>query len=263
MPTIEQNRNHWGTTYAWPADGDGWSVGAGGTPYVWHGTIMPRICRFVPCGHLLEIAPGHGRFTAYLLPLCRRLTGADVTEECTRFCRSRFGGGLRSKARFFTNDGRTLPMVPDSSVDFVFSWDSLVHAERDVIESYLRELSRKLRPGAAGLIHHSNLGNHLDATGTPTVEHAGWRATSMTWQLFREFCAAAGLSCLAQEPRSFRGATVDCISLFRRPPVGAPTCRETVFFDNTEFFRETHNLNRISRMYAHDPSGPEPSPGRE
>ena len=28
-------------------------------------------------------------------------------------------------------------MIPDASIDFVFSFDSLVHAEADVIQAYL------------------------------------------------------------------------------------------------------------------------------
>ena len=38
--------------------------------------------------------------------------------------------------------------VADNSVDFVFSFDSLVDPDRDVIESYLRELAKKLKVGA-------------------------------------------------------------------------------------------------------------------
>lgn len=254
MPSIRENLEHWNRGYAWPEDGDEWSVGAGGTPYVWHGTIMPRICRFVPCGHVLELGPGHGRFTERLLGLCERLTGVDLAERCTEFCRGRFASDRR--ARFFTNDGLTLPMVEDGSVDFVFSWDSLVHAERDVIGSYLRELRAKLRPGGAGLIHHSNLGHYLDEQGRPTVEKPGWRATSMTWEAFQEACRAAGLWCVCQEPRTFaQPQMIDCISLFAR----ADEDRPTEVFRNDEFYRETHNLNRIARMYRLEPQDEPPA----
>lgn len=63
VPTIEENRTYWGRGYRWPDNGHEWSVGAGGTPYVWHGTIMPRLCGFLPVRDILELAPGHGRFT--------------------------------------------------------------------------------------------------------------------------------------------------------------------------------------------------------
>ena len=42
------------------------------------------------------------------------------------------------------NDGQSLPMVADSSIDLAFSFDSLVHVEDDVMPSYLDELARVL-----------------------------------------------------------------------------------------------------------------------
>ena len=37
-------------------------------------------------------------------------------------------------------------MIQDKSIDFVFSFDSLVHAEAEVIEAYLNQLAMKLQP---------------------------------------------------------------------------------------------------------------------
>ena len=51
-------------------------------------------------------------------------------------------------------------MVEDGSVDFAFSFDSLVHAEADVLGAYLGELARKLKPDGVGFIHHSNIGGY-------------------------------------------------------------------------------------------------------
>jgi hypothetical protein len=51
-------------------------------------------------------------------------------------------------------------MVPDDSIDFVFSFDSLVHAEADVMQAYLNQLVRKLKLNGVGFIHHSNIGEY-------------------------------------------------------------------------------------------------------
>jgi hypothetical protein len=48
-------------------------------------------------------------------------------------------------------------MVETGSVDFVFSFDSLVHADAPTLEAYLRELTRVLRPGGVAFLHHSNM----------------------------------------------------------------------------------------------------------
>jgi SAM-dependent methyltransferase len=54
------------------------------------------------------------------------------------------------------NDGRTIPAA-NASVDFVFSFDSLVHAEANVLEGYLQEIARVLKPTGTAFLHHSNL----------------------------------------------------------------------------------------------------------
>ena len=77
MPSIIENRNHW-TEYNWPKQGDEWSKAWGGTPYLWHGTIFPRILSKLPVDTILEIAPGFGRCTAYLQYLCKRIIIIDV-----------------------------------------------------------------------------------------------------------------------------------------------------------------------------------------
>lgn len=250
MPTVAENQDYW-ARYDWKGQGDEWSVGAGGTPYVWHGTIMPRICQFVPTAHILEIACGHGRFSEYLLPLCARYTGIDLVPRCVEHCRARFADS--SHATFTANDGYALPTVADSSVDFAFSWDSLVHVERDVMESYVLELARVLRRGGVAVLHHSNLGSHPDLfePGAKPAQTTGWRGTTMTAAALREACTAAGLWCPVQEPRTFAGPrTIDCISVVVRPLSSAAPLPATFIHENAEFYRETHNLNRLGRLYA-------------
>jgi hypothetical protein len=55
-------------------------------------------------------------------------------------------------------------MIPDHSVDFAFSFDSLLHVEADLIEAYLNQLAVKLKPTGAGLIHHSNIGTYVNSS---------------------------------------------------------------------------------------------------
>jgi hypothetical protein len=58
---------------------------------------------------------------------------------------------------YYVNDGRSLGMVEDSSLDFVFSHDALVHVEVEDMREYLRELALKLQPNGVAFLHHSNL----------------------------------------------------------------------------------------------------------
>jgi hypothetical protein len=121
-------------------------------------------------------------------------------------------------------------MIPDASVDFVFSFDSLVHTKRDVVEAYLRELGTKLKIDGTGFIHHSNFGEYVDsfreripsALAKPLIkakifDWAHHRSPDMTAELFRSLCAKRGLHCLSQELVNWRGQRlIDCFSVIMR-----------------------------------------------
>ena len=128
--TINRNYDTWNDTYAWAADGDEWSGAWGSQKAQWYGALYPRVAPWLPAKSVLEIAPGHGRWTEFLIPLSEKYRGVDLSPNCADFCKRRFSGA--NHASFFTNDGLTLPMIEDRSCNFVFSFDSLVHVELDV-----------------------------------------------------------------------------------------------------------------------------------
>ena len=114
----------------------------GGSEAQWFGRFS-RIHAFVPTGTILEIAPGYGRWTYYLRERCERLIAVDLSPKCIEACRQKFAA--YQHITYHVNDGKSLSMIADGSIDFVFSFDSLVHAEADVIETYLNQLARKLK----------------------------------------------------------------------------------------------------------------------
>jgi SAM-dependent methyltransferase len=253
MPSLEDNRNYW-TNYTWSKAGDEWSVGYGGTEFMWAWTIMPRVANFLPAASILEIAPGYGRVTQYLAPACRKLIVLDLAERCIEACRQRFAG--YDHIDYHVNDGRSLEMIDDDSVDFVFSWDSLIHVEEDVMKAYLMQLGRKLRSGGAGLFHHSNLDAYRDKdTGQLTVDNEHWRAPSMSAAKFARFCRAAGLRCLVQELVPWGGPNfTDCISLFRRVSTPLALLRRPKVIKNDRFFvqvqqRLAEEVRDVARWY--------------
>src|SRR5262245_28965209 len=126
MPDLNWNRVTWNEGHSWDKDGDEWSVAWGGARSHWYGTIYHRINNNSPAPRILEIAPGRGRWTQFLLQHCTEYFGVDLSENCVRSCRRRFAAA--SRAHFLVNDGRSLHMIAEDSIDFVFSYDSLVHA---------------------------------------------------------------------------------------------------------------------------------------
>jgi SAM-dependent methyltransferase len=221
MPSIEENNATWSRQYHWPQAGDEWSEWWGGTSGLWMGTLYPRISRFLPAGNVLEIAPGYGRCTQFLKQLCRELTIVDLSAAGIDYCRNRFAEDRH--IRYFVNDSKSLDMIPDESIDFVFSYDSLVHVERDVMEAYLMQLGRKLKPRGSGFIHHSNLGMYRnEETGELNTDYnPGWRGSTVSAAVFEELSWQAGLHCICQEQIVWWEGTdllSDCFSFFTRSP---------------------------------------------
>lgn len=262
MPTVQQNRDRWDINYSWPDEGDEWSETWGSAEAQWFETLLPRIHPFLPTGTILEIAPGHGRWTQFLKDYCSQLVIVDLGARCIDACRQRFSSC--SHITYHVNDGRSLSMVPDRSIDFVFSFDSLVHAEADVIESYLHQLASKLTPDGAGLIHHSHIGAYrrtfalvnrvpsrlrarLEAKGL--LPHDHWRAHSMTAQRFEQLCSSAGLACIGQELVGWNGRlTIDAFSLLTR--AGSTWTRPNRLLVNRRFWQAAKYERQIAHHYA-------------
>lgn len=248
MATIDENRAQW-TNYEWAEGGDEWSACWGRTEFLWYGTIFPRIHGLLPTDNILEIAPGFGRCTQYLLLYCQHLTVVDLTEKCIKACQKRFASSPHIK--YIINDGKSLEMLEDNSIDFVFSWDSLVHAESDVLHEYLRYLSFKLKPGGFGFIHHSNIGTFKNLeTGKLSVQNLHWRADSMSAELFGKYCRDVGLTCISQELINWGDNILnDCFSLFTREDTKFCGNSKPVIIENTDFMLEAPRAKRLSELY--------------
>lgn len=254
MPTIAENLANWNDPSRWSDDGNEWSHAWGGTPTMWFGSILPRIAANLPAGCVLEIACGHGRVTEFLLAHCQRYVGVDLAPNCVALCAQRFAD-VRS-ASFVVTDGRTLAGVGDGEVDFAFSWDSLVHAEQEAVEGYVRELARVLRPGGTAFLHHSNLAEQVGADGRLQVENPHWRASTVSAARVRTWARQHGLHCLAQELLQW-GSPVwnDCFTLLRRPSPGAVAVEPRIFqhpgfATELDFFRQLDATWRQSLRVA-------------
>lgn len=246
MPDTTENRNMW-ESYDWKERGDEWSAAWGGTDILWWGCIYPRIHTFVPAGSILEIAPGFGRCTQYLLNLCTQINLVDVTTRCIEACRKRFA--TYRHITYDVNDGLSLAMIRDESIDFAFSYDSLVHAEADVLRAYIMQLATKLRPDGVAFLHHSNLGAFVDpSTGGVPFPNAAWRAATMTATLCEAFCLEAGILCIGQELINWdRPEVTDCFSLLTLP--GSRYARPFQRVTNERFMEAAGAWAKVAPLY--------------
>lgn len=261
MPTLAWNETYWDAGTDWTNRGEGWS-GAWGDPEMqWFGSIFPRIHRHLDGnGTVLEIACGYGRWTHFLKDHCRRLIGVDLVQQCVDACRQRFANV--PNVSFTKNDGRSLAFVKDGSVDFVFSYDSLVHVDEAIMRGYLEQFPRILKPGGTAFLHHSNLGNspiQARLLYTPKIRrlfslarvierthHNRDRRMSATRMV--EIASDYGLSIVAQECVMWgtRHLLIDCMTTLR---LGSSAVFSGPIL-NRDFMREAETWRRLGPLYG-------------
>ncbi|HWA90313.1 MAG TPA: class I SAM-dependent methyltransferase [Rhizomicrobium sp.] len=92
----------------------------------------------------LEIGPGGGRWTRYMLPF-KALYAVDYHAELLTELRKNFP---QPNIVEVLNTGTDFPGVPPRSVDFVFTFGTFVHLDLDIVEAYLRNLKAVVKPDA-------------------------------------------------------------------------------------------------------------------
>lgn len=239
------------TDYEWIAAGEEWSEPWGGSAAQWFGSILPRIHVALPAETIVEIGAGFGRWSHYLRQHCNRLHLVDPDPQCMEACRRRFGAD--AGLNYDLNQDDSLAMVPDGSVDFLFSFDSLVHVRRQTIETYLGQLGTKLKPDGLAFIHHSNLGEYAPSIlrrarkgKIRAADHQ--RDPEMTANLFQELSGRAGLKVVTQELVNWRGRRlIDCFSMVARK---ASKWRDgSRRLRNRDFMLEAQMIRRVAEHY--------------
>lgn len=259
---------HWNSEYTWKEGGEEWSKTWGTSQMQWYGTMLPRIFQFIPAHTILEIGPGFGRWTDFLKNYCDYLIGVDFSEKCVEVCKIRFAD--YSNMSFFVNDGKSLAMVSENSVDFIFSFESLSYADEEKMLSYISEISKKLKQNGVAFIHHSNLGEYADhfrnlkrisrvpkllgllvLLGIVEQHDLHGKARTMTAKKVKSYAEENGLQCISQEfyMADTKRYFFDCIStIVKKDSIWA---HETRTFRNTSWEEMAENLANISLLYDH------------
>ncbi|MGV0716355.1 class I SAM-dependent methyltransferase [Mycolicibacterium sp. XJ662] len=212
MPTLDWNRQTWGQEHDWARHGDEWDDLASycRRPYaMWKDALVETfMAPYVVDADVVEIAPGYGRWSEYMAESARSIVLVDINENCLNACRQRFGHF--DNFDYQLGDGTSLP-VADSSVDFVWSFDSFVHMDPDVVRSYVFEIGRVLRPGGSAIVHHADkrprsltltpLTSRLGTVGRVVQQIASQgrlrddgNRSNVTGQMVADWAASAGLT---------------------------------------------------------------------
>jgi ubiquinone/menaquinone biosynthesis C-methylase UbiE len=208
---IEEQRS-WNNENWWVMDGHEWSKSFGTTENLWNNEIFDKIKEFRG-KKILEIAPGFGRITQFLSILAGELIVVDLNPRCIEKTREKLKNHVLA---YFVNDGKSIPKVRDNSQDLVFSYDSFVHMHANVVEEYIKEIFRVLKPGGHSFIHHSWYYGGEDTSFSNIAGRA-----NMTPEQFKELVNLYGMEIISQdviqfEPLGLWNGT-DCISIFKKP----------------------------------------------
>jgi len=101
---------------------------------------------------VLEIGPGGGRWTRYMLDV-KKLYVVDFYQELLDELKSNFRS---PNLVFIKNNGNDFPGVTNESVDFIFSFGTFVHLDIEIIDRYLENIKPLLKPTSNVVIHYSD-----------------------------------------------------------------------------------------------------------
>jgi hypothetical protein len=165
-----------------------------------------------------------------------------LSEKCTDGCRKIFAEA--GHASFFTNDGHSLAAAQDRSFDLVFSFDSLVHAEHGVMNSYLPQILGKLSPVGVAFIHHSN----FHAYGN-TIDNPHARGTTISAEIITDIITRNGGAVLIQEVVNWGGDhLIHCLTLFSRRETYPFS--EPIRLNNPLFMAEAKLIQSFQSRYS-------------
>jgi len=135
----------------------------------------------------LEIGPGGGRWTRYLLGF-KKLYVVDHYPQLLNELKKRFN---KPTMQFITNNGTDFPGVPDKSIDYIVSVACFVHLEPHLIESYLKNMVRILKPGGNVFLTYSDK--------TKVGAQINHTFTNVTPGAMREMISSAGFKIVEED----------------------------------------------------------------
>jgi SAM-dependent methyltransferase len=159
---------------------------------------------------VLEIGCGAGRVTHALSKLFGEVHGVDISGEM--IARARTALAERPNAHVYQNNGRDLSVVPPLEFDFAYSTIVFQHIPSyEIIENYVREVHRLLRPGALfkfGVQGYTGI--------DPPAPDDSWNGVAFSEEQAKEMAGRCGF-----EPRYGYGAGTQYFTLwFFKPQTG-------------------------------------------
>lgn len=240
MATLASNKKYY-EDYDWSSGGEEWSEPWGSTRSMWLASIYPRISEYLPTEIIVEIGSGHGRIARILHAFAtNQLVLFDIVDDCVSMCKKKFASS--SKTVCLKTKGCALDGVADNSVDFIFSFYSLVGSDKEIITGYMQEFDRVLSDDGIAFIHHSNAGMYFDPDQSELDKRllllAAYRDMSIDAAEVQAIAKSCNLTCIKQECINWDITEIlsDCFSTIVRPT--SKWACEPILLHNPEFQEE-------------------------
>lgn len=117
--------------------------------YVKDKFLLPYV---TPKTNALEIGPGGGRWTRYLLP-SKHIFAVDYHEEVLAELRSNLDV---ANVTYVNNNGDDFPGIEEGNIDFLFSFGTFVHLDVEIIDRYLANIKPLLNSSSNVVIQYSD-----------------------------------------------------------------------------------------------------------
>lgn len=130
----------------------------------------------------LEIGSLGGKWTRHFLGPGRVIC-ADIVEEGFHFIDTHLNE--KKNIEFCLISGYDLKEIEDNSVDFIFSMDSLVRSEKEIIQDYILEFKRVLKENGKVCVH-------LPCSNMQNSKARGF--TDISEQEIAKFCTQSGFA---------------------------------------------------------------------
>jgi ubiquinone/menaquinone biosynthesis C-methylase UbiE len=193
----------------WVPANEFFRVAEGPMDDLWNDLIFPFI-RHCDFSAVVDLAAGQGRNTRILASKAERVLVLDIQAGNVEICRRRFAEN--SNVECSVNNGYDLRPAEDGAFTLVYCFDAMVHFEKEVVRSYLRDTARVLKPGGRGFFHHSNYTGGHDWQKNPHSRNF------MSRELFASYAQAEGLRVVGQQVFDWGHVPdLDCLSLVEKP----------------------------------------------
>jgi SAM-dependent methyltransferase len=151
--SVNQNKLTW-NNWNWNELGEEWTKSE-----EWKNKLVSEIIMklITDNSSIIEIGPGGGRWSEFLLKKAVKLNLVDISEKCLELCEKRFGKNSNISYNLI-NDVK-FNFAESNSTDVVFSYDVFVHIDKKQITQYFVEFARVLKNPGKIILHYSKVGD--------------------------------------------------------------------------------------------------------